>query len=212
MNSASSLAGDSQDEFDIIFGTEKVLSVDGAVNALRDRREKFSPEQAAQMRQRLESLATRHFVYGALALRRYAEPAKTQPMRVNLTPEGGFAEFDRLLSWRRFSRDAGFWQWLADSRPRLAPALELTVRHVMQQGELTPAEFVFSVENGIRLALRPDGWIVPVVARLDGTQSPRVVFESLRAELPEGFGFETFLQLVERMIVLGLMEVEFPRS
>jgi hypothetical protein len=85
---------------------------------------------------------------------------------------------------------------------------------VAQDGELRPAEFVFSIEGGLPAALRPDGWIVPLLARLNGTRSPREVLESARlaGDLPDGFGLEPWLQLVERMIGLGLLEVPFPRS
>jgi hypothetical protein len=60
--------------------------------------------------------------------------------------------------------------------------------------------------------LRPDGWIVPLLARLNGTQSPGELFETSRqaGELPEGFGLEPWLELVARMIGMGLLEVSFP--
>jgi SAM-dependent methyltransferase len=202
--------GKCQEEFDIVFGLEKILEVDDLMKSLR-KGGQFGEDQERELRARLASLATRHFVYGSLALRRYPARLGFQPLRVNLSPEGGAGDFNRLLAWRHFSRGAGFSQWLADARPRFARELELTARHVVRDGELTPAEFVFSIQEGLPAALRPDSWIAPLVARLNGTRSPREVIESARLadELPEGFGLEPFLQLTERMIELGLLEVDF---
>ena len=76
-----------------------------------------------------------------------------------------------------------------------------------------PSEFIFSIEAGFQAALRPDAWIVPLVARLEGAASVRQVFETARDadELPRGFTLEPFLDLVQRMIERGFLEVEFPR-
>jgi methylase of polypeptide subunit release factors len=199
--------GPSQDEFDVVFGLEKVLSVEEVMKSLRKHKDEIAEDQALRLQERLKVLATRHFVYGALVIRREARSQGDPPLRLHLTPEGTSADFDRVLAWRHFSRSAGFSQWLAGSRPCLAKKLQLTVRHVVHEGELTPAEFVFSIEEGLRAALRPDGWTAPLLARLNGTRSAREVFDSARAanELPEGFGLEPWLQLIQRMIGLGLL-------
>ncbi|TMP99938.1 MAG: hypothetical protein E6L09_08025 [Verrucomicrobia bacterium] len=76
-----------------------------------------------------------------------------------------------------------------------------------------PVEFVFSIEGGFQAALRPDGWVVPLVARLEGTKSVQEVFEAARSvdELPQGFTLDAFADLVGRMIGRGFLEVAFPR-
>ena len=76
-----------------------------------------------------------------------------------------------------------------------------------------PSEFVFSIEVGFEAALRPDAWIVPLVARLEGGTSVRQVFETAWAadELPQGFALEPLLALVQWMIERGFLEVDFPR-
>jgi methylase of polypeptide subunit release factors len=205
--------GSAQDEFDVLFGLEKILSVEEVMHSLRKNTWQRA-EDEARLLERLRALNTRQYVYGALVIRRQAQGAGAPPFRVRLAPEGTAADLDRVLAWRHFCRGAGFSEWLANARPRLAKNLQLTVRHVTREGELTPVEFVFSIEEGLPAALRPDGWIVPALARLNGTRSPREVFDSARlaGELPDGFGLEPWLQLVERMIGMGLLEVQIPRS
>jgi hypothetical protein len=134
------------------------------------------------------------------------------PARIRISTDAGAQEFERLLAWRHHSRQAGFASWLAYSKPRLAPQLALTARHAVRDGQLVPAEFVFSIDGNLQAALRPDGWVVPLVARLEGKHSVAEVFETARKadELPKGFTLDAFSGLVGTMIEMGFLEVEFP--
>ena len=197
--------GAAGDEFEIVFGLEKVMSVGEVVESIRKRGQQIGDEEARQLEARLRQAGTRQFVYGALYVRRHAQRVPEAPARVNLAMEGRAADFERLLAWRQFCRQPDFSGWLAKSRPRLAAELGLTARHVVQDGELVPVEFVFSIAKGFVAALRPDTWVVPMVARLNGKNSVQEVFEAARGadELPAGFTLEAFLGLVQRMFETG---------
>ena len=200
-------------EFDVLFGLEKILSVEEVVESMRKRGQQISEETCQQLYVRLRSLGTRQFVYGALFIRRYEAPVAQPPFRIGLTTKGRAADFERLFAWRRHCRKPGLSEWLKQSRPRFAPRLQLTARHVVQDGELVPVEFVFSIADGLEAALRPDVWIVPLLARLNGTRSVQEVFAAAHAadELPPGFKLDDFAELVRRMIERGFLQVEFPR-
>jgi len=197
-------------EFDVVFGLEKILSVAEVVDSMRKRGQQIDAEAARQLQARLQAASTRQFVYGALFLRRYTERLATEPVRVRLTPAGQASDFERLLAWRHRSRQPDFSQWLAASHPRLAKELLLTARHIVQDGELVPAEFVFSIEAGFSAALRPDAWVVPLLARLTGKKSVQAVFAEAQAadELPAGFTLAAFTGLIQRMIEMGLLVVQ----
>jgi SAM-dependent methyltransferase len=211
-NRAREWLGQAGTEFDIVFGLEKILSVEEVVDSMRKRGQQIGEEQSRQLLERLRSLGTRQFVYGALFLQRCAEAATDQPLRMNLTVDGRAEDFERLLAWRRHCRQPGFDACLATARPRLAPQLELTARHRVNAGQLVPAEFVFSIVNGFQAALRPDAWVVPLVARLEGDRSVGQVFAAAQAadELPPGFTLEAFGGLVRKMIERGFLEVDLP--
>ena len=204
--------GEAGEEFDIVFGLEKILSVEEVVESMRKRGQQIGEAVARELYARLRSLGTRQFVYGALFLRRFSNPIAAQPIRVQMTTEGTAADFERLLAWRQYARRLDFQVSLAGSRPCLVPHLELTVRHVMQKGELVPAEFIFKIETGFPAALRPDGWIVPLLARLTGQRTVQEVFDASRAadELPAGFKLEDFLGLIQQMIERGFMNLTPP--
>jgi hypothetical protein len=170
----------------------------------------MTAETAKDLLDRLRSLHTKQFVYGALFFRRHGGPINLEPLRMRLTTAGTAPDFEWLLAWRQRLQQPGFLDWLCEARPRLAPDLELTVRHLVSNGSLAPAEFVFSIEAGFQSALRPDAWVVPLVARLEGNRSVREVFQAAQQsdELPAGFALRDFCQLIERMIARGFLTVE----
>ena len=199
-------------EFDVIFGLERILTVAEVVESLRARGQNLSDEAAKAVHERLQSVGTKQFVYGALFIRRYAVEVNSMPFRIGLTPNGRAADFERLFAWREQCRKPDFAEWLNQSRPQFSARLQLTARHAVQHGELVPAEFVFSIEDGLEAALRPDIWIVPLVAQLNGKRSVREVFESAKQadELPQGFRIENFAELVGSLIERGFLKVDLP--
>jgi SAM-dependent methyltransferase len=200
-----------KDEFDILFGLEKVLTVEEVVESMQKRGQRIGDDGARQLLERLRSLGTRQFVYGALFINRCSSPVSHPPLRLRLTLAGRAADFEALLAWRRHCRKPGFEQWLAEARPRLAPQLELNARHLVRDGELAPAEFVFSISNGFEARLRPDAFVIPLLARLNGSRSVAEVFQQAAAadELPQGFTLDAFAGLVRTMIERGFFQVEY---
>jgi SAM-dependent methyltransferase len=210
--------GDTREEFEIVFGLEKILSVEEVVESMRKRGQHIDDTLAEALLSRLRSMRTRQFVYGALWIRRQtkaelqsqARGPVEKPRRVRMTPGGSAADFERLLAWREQTRRPGFEEWLANSRPRLAPELELRARHLVKDGELVPVEFIFSIETGFEAALHPDGWVVPLIARLEGKLSVAEVYEQAREarEMPKNFGLKDFVGLVTMMIDRGFLLVK----
>jgi methylase of polypeptide subunit release factors len=201
--------GDARDEFDIVFGLERILQVGEVVGALCKQGQQFGDDAERELYSRIKRARIQQFVYGALFLRRHAQRPGNEPTRVSLTPAGRAADFERLLAWQKLRCRPDLFEWLAASRPQLPPRLMLTVRHLVKDGELVPEDFVFSIEDGFAAALRPDAWIVPLLARLNGRHTVWEVFEAAQEadELPKGFSLEPFLGLVRRMIDLGLLAV-----
>ena len=203
--------GEAGDEFDVVLGWEKTLSVEEAVEGLRTRLVAEGGEDAPQkLTERLREFGTRQFVHGALFLRRCDGPIAAPPLSIRATPEAAAADFVRLLAWRQRSRRPSFQEWLAKSRPAFAPKLELKTHHLVQEGRLVPAEHVFSIESAFESALRPDPFVVPAVKRFDGRRSVEDVFrEAKRAgEFPDGFPLEAFADLVRLMVELGFLTLD----
>lgn len=196
-------------DFEIVFGLEKILSVEELVESVRKRGQSISDAEAKGLYGRLRALGTRRFVYGALFIRRLHGGTASPPVRVHLCPEGGAGDFERTVEWRRAAREPGFLPWIQTVRPSLAPALELSVRHVMRDGELVPAEFILRVAAGFEAAMRLDGWVVPLVARLDGVKTIKQIFGTAREaeELPADFTMAAFCSLIATLVEHGFLVV-----
>ncbi len=201
--------GPARDEFELVFGLEKILSVEEVVESMSRRGQCLSADAARQLLERLRSLNTRRFVYGAVWLQRTQPKIPVAPIRVQMTPDARAAHFEHALAWQRFTRSSNFNVWLASSKPTLAPALELTARHGVRENQLVPLEFMFAIHDGFEAALRLDGWIIPLIARFQGSKSVRQIFDEAHAaaELPEGFPFEAFADLVQKMVERGFLKV-----
>jgi methylase of polypeptide subunit release factors len=205
---ARSWLGAAGENFDVVFGLEKTLTIDDVVGTLRKRWQDDAEAQAQAMASRFRAAGIQQFVYGALALRRTHDTVAQSPLRLRLTAEASWPDLARVLDWREKCRAPGFLQEFAASCPRLAPKLEVTARHVVEDGELVPAEFVFRIADGIQAALRPDPFVVPLIARLDGRRSVADVFAAAQADdaLPDGFALDAFCDLVRVMVELGLLQ------
>ena len=96
---------------------------------------------------------------------------------------------------------------LAQTKPRLAPHLEVNVTHVVHEGDLVPAEYVFSTSRPFAKRAQFDPWAVPLFTRFDGLLTVAEVFEAARAEddLPPELGLENFILLVKRSIEAGFL-------
>lgn len=199
--------GEQADAFEIVYGCEKILSVEEVVESMKHRGQQISAAESTQLIERLKSRGTRQFVYGATFIQRHDRAVAARPTRVRMAFDATAADFQRVFNWQAITRRPDFETWLAASRPRLAPGIELTVRHVVSEGQLVPAEFMFSRESGFPVRLKPDGFVVPLAARLNGQATVAEVFATAREadELPPGFRLQDFAGLVRMMLASGLL-------
>ena len=206
--------GAAREEFDVIFGLEKVMPVDEVLDSIRKRGQHVSADQVAAMRERLQAAGTRQFVYGTIWLERLRPVRPLSPIRVRITPAATAADFHRLRMFRRERARPDFFPRLAAARPAYSSQSQLTVRHVPKDGLLVPVEFMFTSEGPLNAAFRPDGWVVPLLARLNGSVSVSEVFRAAAdsGELPEGFPEQVFLELIATVVEQGLLEADLGAS
>lgn len=201
--------GEARDEFDVVFALEKIMKVEEVVDSIRRRGQNIGEDEVRALQSRLLAAGTRQFVYGTIWIERLKPLTPLTPLRVRMSPEAGAADFDGLRAFRRLRAAAGFFERLAGARPSFRQDIELNVRHVPRDRQLVPVEFVFLREGPLTAAFRPDGWVVPLLARLDGKSTVHEVFQKAADgdELPAGFPERVFLELVANLIEQGLMEI-----
>lgn len=211
---ARSWMADTQHEFDIVFGLERVLSVREVIESLRKNGRQFTEEHAQELFNRLQSLDTEQFVYGVLYLRRDVKGKACRPLRIRLSQNCSSNDFTRLFACRQWMSQHDFHESLQQSRVRFAPQLVLNVRHEVQSGGLIPVEFTFYIDHGFKAGFQPDAWIVPLLARMTGAETVRDIFDhaQVNEELPKGFTITALLDLVARMIEHGFLSVDLPEE
>jgi hypothetical protein len=201
---------ESSDEFDIIFAsTDESMTPKELLRRLDERQGGIEPED----RQRLERIFAETGIIsmpqGALFMRRHGPTDRHQPftLRTRLSDVTVGADFERTLAERPRFLDRSFVKALVTSRPILAPSLEVRVTHVVNEGTLVPAQFIFDTDKPFKFSVQVDGWMVPLIARFDGALTPLEVYNEARAneELPPDFKLDDFNGLVARMIERGFL-------
>lgn len=203
--------GSSKDEFDIIFASTNERTPDEVLRDLRERDSSLNADRLGKLKQAFAEAGIVGMPYGPLVLRRHSslDTHRAWSLRTTLSQATQGADFEQtFLRHPRFS-DPTFISSLAQSRPSLAPRLQVTATHVVFEGSLVPAEFIFETDKPFEVRGRVDGWMVPLFVRFDGKLTPHEIYDNAKAtgDLPEGFMLEDFVGLVSRMIERGFMSL-----
>lgn len=198
--------GDRADEFDIIFASKTERSPSEVIQLLFKKR---PDSEAATLSEEFRRAGVINMPYGALFLRRVKRSPnrKSWIIRPRLSSETVGADFQATFALHDRVSLPQFAVDLAHAKPQLAPRLEITVRHVVHEGSLVPAEYVFSVGRPFEKRGQFDPWAIPMFTRFDGCLTVAEIYEAARAEgeMPEAFGLEDFVLLVTRSIEAGFL-------
>lgn len=197
---------------DVIFGVEKLLSIEEVIGSIRRLHFKDDPRQANQLAANLHQLRTEKFVYGALFIRRTDGPVAEPPLRLRMLSRARASDFDRLFAWRAHCRTPVFSDWMKVAKPRLVPHLEINSRELTENGALVVGQTMLRAESGFSAVLRLESWVIPMIASLTGNQTVEMIFAAAHQsnQSPGNFKLGAFVDLVAMMIELGFLEVDFP--
>lgn len=197
---------DSQD-FDVIFASTNERTPQEILKELRERAGDLDGVNAIEAA--FKKAEVRKLPYGALVMRRHSRVGERQPwtLRTALSEETKGPDIEAAFGLHQRLLDHAFLSELAHMRLRLAPRLQVVVTHVVREGALVPAEYIFETDKPFTARGRIDVWMIPMFVRFDGERSPREIYDLAKAEgeLPDGFMFEDFLGLLARMIERGFL-------
>lgn len=201
---------ESGDAFDIIFAsTDDRKTPREVLRNLAEREGGIGPEERQALEVTFAEAGIINMPKGALVMRRH-EPTDRREgwtLRTSLSTVTNGADFERTFIEHPRFQDDNFVKTLVHSHPRLAPRLEVTATHVVYEGALVPAQFIFETDKPFNISVQMDGWTVPLIAQFDGKSTPLQIYEQARAdgEMPEDFGLDDFNTLVARMIERGFL-------
>jgi hypothetical protein len=193
-------------EFDIIFASKTDRTPEQVLQLLF---KKGPDPAAATLGEEFRRAGVVKMPYGALFLRRVnrSRDQSSWTIRPQLSSDTRGADFQATFALHDRVSHPRFAADLARSKPRLAPRLEVTVTHVVHEGSLVPAEYIFDTGRPFAKRAQFDPWAVPLFMRFDGGLSVREIFDVAKREdeMPEGFGLENFILLVTRSIEAGFL-------
>lgn len=179
------------------FGVQSVLKHDGANQDLGLWKKLF------------EKNHVRNLVFGTITVRRFV--ASRDPLTI------------RRLAGPQSSRAEAEWLWTLESslnparvlamRPLLARALELDVRHAVQQGQFAVSTYAVRASYPFQGDAEIPGWAAVLLGRCKGQSTTQQLLDELKAEgyLKPQVSPADFAELVRSFLVRGFLEAsEFP--
>ena len=198
--------GESAPEFDIIFASEKERGPQKVLELLG----KDSPfDVIERLREAFEAADVVSMPYGALFIRRVKRSTDEAPwtIRAQLSSETTGADFQSTFTLHDSVSRPDFAEQLTHATPRLGPYLEVQVTHVVHEGALAPADYIFFTNRPFAKRVRMDDWATGLFMRFDGKATVAEVYDASRADsdMPPGFAINDFLLLVTRSIEAGFL-------
>jgi methylase of polypeptide subunit release factors len=198
--------GEDKGDFDIIFAVQRYLSPrELAEQATTREPADVQAGKTASLEAAFHEAGVTRFAFGALAIKRHdGAAAEAWTMRTRLSSRTDAASFASVFARSRQCSPAGV---LPDLRPRLAPALAVTVPYKVDGSKFVAGESTLETDWPFTHAMKADPWIFPVVARFDGSRTVSDVYTEARAggAIPPNIQLEDFTSLISMMIIQGYL-------
>jgi len=201
--------GDHHQDFDIVFAAADERSPDEVLRKLAEQDPQWTPAKRDQLKDAFTEAEVVAMPHGALVVRRHAaaEPRPGWTLRAKLSEATDGDDLERAFFLHDRLSEPRFRDRVADCRPVLAPRLQVNVAYRVDEGALVPADYVFETDKPFAAKGRVDGWLVPLLAGLDGKRTVAEIIAKAKAEgeLPDGFSLADFCALVARMGERGFL-------
>lgn len=208
---ARSWLGDKADEFDILLGCVEERRPADVLKNFSERNATAGSNRVQELEAEFKRQGILKMPYGVLFMRRTLDPATHKPWTVRRRMKNGLKgfDFDAVFSLHDRLSQPDFVSGLMAARPKLAERLQVKVTHVISEGSLVPAEFIFEIDEPFQAAAKFESWMVPLLARLDGVTTLSKIFDEAkeRGEIPDDFALEDFCGLVAGAMSLGYIEL-----
>lgn len=201
--------GEHADEFDVVFGCQELRDPRQVLENLARKYTELGSQVIEKFESEFERAGVVQMPLGALCLRRATNGATKQPWttRRKFTDQTDGGDFETAFSTHDRLSQPNFLASLEEATPRLSSRLEVKVTHVVHEGSLVPADFLFEIDKPFEAHVRFDSWMVPLLTRLDGKTTLAKIYEDANTEasIPEEFKLENFAVLVARALEMGFI-------
>src|SRR5271169_1745164 len=167
-------------------------------------------EQFAQWERLFEKNEVRGLVVGIVVIQRLAEQRPAFNIRRDLGSSTPAAALEWAMRWETEIRLEGAAQRLLQAKLLATPGTEITVRHVLRDGEISPESITLSTKQPFATELRVQPWMTLLLPRCDGKTTVVELIEIAKQNewiVPET-PVEEFCHLLATLIGGGFLQTE----
>jgi SAM-dependent methyltransferase len=133
-------------------------------------------EQLAQWEALFAKNDVNELVIGIVVVHRHT--TQRAPFTIRRTMRGTPATaIEWALHWETEMRMDGAERRLLEAKPLVAPGVEITVRNVLRDGDISPENFALSIDQPFPTDCKVQPWMVLLLPRCDGKTSVADLFE-----------------------------------
>ncbi len=167
-------------------------------------------EQYAQWEKLFTKNGVRELVIGIVVIQRHAAERPGLTIRRTIRSDTPISALDWALRWESEMHTPGAAQRLLDAKPTAMAGLEILVRHVLRDGEISAESFTLSVEHPFATDCKVQPWMAALLPKCDGQTTVAELFETAKTNgwiVPETPP-EEFCRLLATLISGGFLQTE----
>lgn len=167
-------------------------------------------EQFAEWQRLFEKNEVRGLVVGIVVIQRLAEERPAFTIRRDLATSTTAAALEWAMQWETEIRRKGAEQKLLHAVLLATPGTEITVRHVLRNGEISPESITLSTKQPFATDLRVQPWMTLLLPRCDGKTTVSELFEFAKQNewIDPETPVEEFCRLLATLISGGFLQTE----
>jgi methylase of polypeptide subunit release factors len=167
-------------------------------------------EQFAEWQRLFEKNEVQGLVVGIVVIQRLAEERPAFTIRRDLGASTPAAALEWAMQWETEIRGEGAEQRLVHAKLLATSGTEITVRHVLRDGEISPESIALSTRQPFATELRVQPWMTLLLPRCDGKTTVAELLEIAKQNewiAPET-PVEEFCRLLATLISGGFLQTE----
>lgn len=169
-----------------------------------------SKEEFFQWAKLFERNNVHELVIGLVVVQRASEKRPAFTFRRAIRNDTPAASIERILHWETKMQQDGSAERLLAVRPVATEGIELTVRHLLQNGEVHPQEYTLAIKRPFAMDCAVQPWMALMVARCDGKMTVAELFDLAKKSgwIVEETPREAFLKLLATLIGGGFLQAD----
>ncbi len=167
-------------------------------------------EQYAQWERLFTKNDVRELMIGIVILQRHAEQRPGFTLRRTIRSSTPLPALEWAMRWEADMQMPGATQRLLQVKPLATPGIEIIVRHVLRDGQISQENFTLSIEQPFATDCKVQPWMAAMLPRCDGDSTVAELFELAKRNewiVPETPP-EEFCRLLATLITGGFLQTE----